>query len=83
MAVGLGYGESKWVTEHLLGRAAAATGLRTTVARTGQLSGDRRVGGWGTKEWVPAIAKASKKIGCVPAKDDVSIALSAFLVTAS
>ncbi|KAH9915952.1 acetyl-CoA synthetase-like protein [Epithele typhae] len=70
IAVGLGYGESKWVTEQLLGRAATETGLRTIVARVGQLSGDRAVGGWGTKEWVPAIARLSQLVGCAPMKED-------------
>ena len=60
------------MTEQLLGHAAAATGLRATVARVGQLCGDTRVGGWGTKEWVPALARASKVLGGVPNKDDVS-----------
>ena len=73
IAIGLGYGESKWVTEQLLGRVSADSGLRTTVARVGQLCGDTRVGGWGTKEWVPAIARASLKVGCAPMKDDVRV----------
>ncbi|RPD70255.1 acetyl-CoA synthetase-like protein [Lentinus tigrinus ALCF2SS1-7] len=70
LAVGLGYGESKWVTEQLLGRAAKETGLRTVVVRVGQLSGDTRVGGWNVKEWVPAIVRASKLLGCAPYKHD-------------
>ncbi|TFK78258.1 hypothetical protein K466DRAFT_507571 [Polyporus arcularius HHB13444] len=72
VAVGLGYGESKWVTEQLFGRAAKTTGLRTTAVRVGQLSGDTRVGGWNVKEWVPAIVRGSQLLGCVPEKDDVS-----------
>ncbi|KAH9935954.1 acetyl-CoA synthetase-like protein [Epithele typhae] len=59
LAVGLGYGESKW-----------RTGLRTTVVRAGQLAGDRSVGGWGVKEWVPAIARLSQLVGSAPAKED-------------
>ena len=72
LCVGMGYGESKWVTEQLLGRVAKDTGLRTAVVRVGQLSGDTRVGGWNVKEWVPAIVRASKLLGCVPQKEDVS-----------
>lgn len=56
----------------MLGRAARETGLRTTVVRAGQLCGDTRVGGWNVKEWVPAMVRASKLLGCVPAKEDVS-----------
>ncbi|KAI0685536.1 acetyl-CoA synthetase-like protein [Cerioporus squamosus] len=70
LAVGLGYGESKWVTEQLFGRAAKDTGLRTTAVRVGQLSGDTRVGGWNVKEWVPAIVRGSKLLGSVPDRDD-------------
>ena len=72
IAVGIGYSESKWVAEQVLGRAMAATGLRATIARVGQLCGDTVAGGWGTKEWVPAIARASKVLGCMPNKEDVS-----------
>ena len=72
MAVSRGYGESKWVTEQILGRAASTSGLRATVVRVGQLCGDTRQGGWNTKEWVPAIARVSQKIGCAPETDDVS-----------
>ncbi|KAI0718411.1 acetyl-CoA synthetase-like protein [Cerioporus squamosus] len=70
VAVGLGYGESKWVTEQLFGRAAKTTGLRTTAVRVGQLSGDTRVGGWNVKEWVPAIVRGGQILGCVPELDD-------------
>ena len=73
LAVGLGYGESKWIAEQLLAHAGSATGLCTTVARVGQLSGDTRVGGWGTKEWLPALARASKILGYAPIRDDVSL----------
>ncbi|KAH9937867.1 acetyl-CoA synthetase-like protein [Epithele typhae] len=69
-AAGLGYSESKWVAEQLLARASSESGLRTIIARVGQLSGDRRVGAWNTKEWVPALARLSQLAGCVPDKDD-------------
>ncbi|KAI0769291.1 acetyl-CoA synthetase-like protein [Trametes elegans] len=69
VAVGQGYGESKWVTEQVLFRAAQETGLRTTSVRVGQLSGDTRTGGWNTTEWVPAIVRAGKLIGSIPTID--------------
>ena len=75
LAVGLGYGESKWVTEQILRQARRETGLRTTSVRVGQLSGDSRVGGWNVKEWVPVLVRASQRLGCVPEKDDVSSSL--------
>ncbi|KAL1938320.1 hypothetical protein VTO73DRAFT_11771 [Trametes versicolor] len=85
LAIGQGYGESKWVTEQILGRAAKETGLITTVVRVGQLSGDTHVGGWSTSEWVPALVRASKRLGAIPAAEDtvswvpVDVAASALL----
>ncbi|KAI1791373.1 acetyl-CoA synthetase-like protein [Ganoderma leucocontextum] len=70
IAHGAGYSESKWVTEQLFRRAAERTGLRTTAARVGQVSGDQRTGGWNTTEWVAAITRASKRLGCIPSKDE-------------
>ncbi|KAL7278799.1 hypothetical protein ACG7TL_007808 [Trametes sanguinea] len=70
LAVGTGYGESKWVAEQLFHRAAQDTGANAVVVRVGQLCGDTTVGGWSTSEWVPAIVRASKLLGCLPAADD-------------
>jgi len=70
VAAGLGYGESKWVAETILLNARKAVGLRTTVVRVGQLSGDTRVGGWNEKEWVPAMVRASQIVGALPERDD-------------
>ncbi|OCH89652.1 acetyl-CoA synthetase-like protein [Obba rivulosa] len=70
MSVGMGYGESKYVAEQLLAHAAQETGLRTTVVRVGQISGDTRVGGWNPKEWVAAIVAVSQIVGCIPSRDE-------------
>ncbi|OBZ74288.1 L-aminoadipate-semialdehyde dehydrogenase large subunit [Grifola frondosa] len=70
LAVGTGYSESKWVAEQLFGRVAQETGLRTTVIRVGQLSGDTRIGGWSPSEWVPALVSAGQVLGCIPARDE-------------
>ncbi|KAI8996302.1 acetyl-CoA synthetase-like protein [Trametes punicea] len=70
LAVGSGYSESKWVTEQLFGRAAERTGLSTTSVRVGQVSGDERIGGWNTSEWVAALVRTSQRLGCVPLKDE-------------
>ncbi|KAI0353748.1 acetyl-CoA synthetase-like protein [Trametes cingulata] len=84
-AVGQGYGESKWVTEQIIRRISNETGLRTTVVRVGQLSGDTRIGGWNTTEWVPGIVRAGRWLNCVPSADDcvswvpVDVAASALL----
>ncbi|KAI9058630.1 acetyl-CoA synthetase-like protein [Trametes sanguinea] len=70
LALGTGYGESKWVTEQIFHRAAQDTGVKAIVVRVGQLCGDTRFGGWNTTEWVPAIVRVSKLLGCIPAADD-------------
>ncbi|OSD00742.1 acetyl-CoA synthetase-like protein [Trametes coccinea BRFM310] len=70
LAVGTGYGESKWVAEQICHRAAQDTGVNAIVVRVGQLCGDTKAGGWSTSEWVPAIVRASKLLGCLPATDD-------------
>ncbi|KAI0673239.1 acetyl-CoA synthetase-like protein [Trametes maxima] len=69
-AVGAGYSESKWVTEQLFGRARARTGLKTTSVRVGQVSGDQKTGGWNTTEWVAALVRVSRRLGCIPVKEE-------------
>lgn len=74
-SVGGGYGESKAVVEHLLRIASEKTGLHSTVARIGQLSGSRTNGAWSTTEWLPLIVKSADVLQCVPMSngvDDVS-----------
>ncbi|KAI0320589.1 acetyl-CoA synthetase-like protein [Amylostereum chailletii] len=70
-AVGSGYSESKWVAERLLMKARDQTGLRTTVVRVGQLSGDTQLGRWSAKDWIPALVALGKFLGAVPSKPDV------------
>ncbi|VDB85562.1 unnamed protein product [Peniophora sp. CBMAI 1063] len=69
-AAGGGYGESKWVAEHLVLYARSRLGLNGLVARSGQLSGDLRAGAWNSKEWFPALVSASTKLGVIPTRDD-------------
>ena len=78
VAYGTGYPESKWVTEQLFRRTTEQTGLRTTIVRVGQVSGDQATGGWNTTEWVAAIARVSQRLGCLPSKEEVS-SLSPFV----
>ncbi|KZO93870.1 acetyl-CoA synthetase-like protein [Calocera viscosa TUFC12733] len=66
VALGNGYGESKWVTERVLLAAAEQRGLRTTIWRVGQLSGSSVNGAWNTTDWVPIIAKSSATLGVLP-----------------
>ncbi|KAJ7636836.1 putative aminoadipate reductase [Roridomyces roridus] len=62
VAVGNGYGESKYVSERIL----AASGLHATSFRIGQISGSTESGAWSTTDWVPAIVKSSLALGAFP-----------------
>ncbi|KAJ7648272.1 putative aminoadipate reductase [Mycena polygramma] len=62
VAVGNGYGESKYVSERIL----AASGLEATSFRIGQVCGSARNGSWATTEWVPTIVKSSIALGNFP-----------------
>ncbi|CDO77398.1 hypothetical protein BN946_scf184857.g4 [Trametes cinnabarina] len=62
---GSGYGESKWVTEHVLQNATKQRGVHTVVIRLGQVCGDR-VGHWNEKEWFPALVKSAQFQRCLP-----------------
>lgn len=70
VAVGTGYTESKWVSEHILGVASATTRLKTIIVRVGQISGGPN-GFWSTKEWFPAVIQSTKYVSCLPTVDKV------------
>lgn len=68
VAAGQGYGEGKYVSEHLL-NAAVASGVSATIARVGQVGGpiahgDKGV--WNKQEWLPSIIASSKYLGLLP-----------------
>ncbi|EJD52051.1 acetyl-CoA synthetase-like protein [Auricularia subglabra TFB-10046 SS5] len=69
-AVGSGYGESKWISDQILARAANEIGLSVTTIRISQLSGIRGNGSWNTSDWVPQVLRASAALGAVPANHD-------------
>ncbi|OSD00523.1 acetyl-CoA synthetase-like protein [Trametes coccinea BRFM310] len=62
---GAGYGEGKWVTEHVLQNVTKQRGVHTVVMRLGQVCGDR-VGHWNEKEWFPALVKSALFQRCLP-----------------
>ncbi|KAJ7236051.1 acetyl-CoA synthetase-like protein [Mycena haematopus] len=62
VAVGNGYGESKYVSERIL----AASGLEATSFRIGQVTGSASTGTWSTSDWVPALVKSSIALGNFP-----------------
>jgi thioester reductase-like protein len=70
-AAGLGYAESKWVTEQILEVAAQTTGLKPVIVRPGQLSGGPG-GAWKTSEWFPTLLRSSQLLGHLPAIPGVS-----------
>ncbi|KZT28824.1 putative aminoadipate reductase [Neolentinus lepideus HHB14362 ss-1] len=65
VAVGAGYGESKFVSEQLLVKAAER-GMQTSSLRIGQVAGGRPDGSWATTDWVPIFVKSSRSLGCLP-----------------
>jgi thioester reductase-like protein len=68
----MGYGQSKWVAEEILGAAAAATredgpcSVRVRVARVGQVVGDTRLGRWKPSEAYPTVVQSALTIGALP-----------------
>ncbi|KAF8521638.1 hypothetical protein BU17DRAFT_87898 [Hysterangium stoloniferum] len=60
-----GYSESKWVSERILFTARQQTTLRPVIVRVGQLCGGIN-GNWNTREWFPALARASQVVSGVP-----------------
>ncbi|KAH8110852.1 acetyl-CoA synthetase-like protein [Phellopilus nigrolimitatus] len=72
IAIGAGYTESKWVSEHILRIASEKTPLSASVVRCGQMSGGPS-GAWNTHEWFPSLVKSSIALGMLPDADgDVS-----------
>ncbi|TCD65176.1 putative NRPS-like protein biosynthetic cluster [Steccherinum ochraceum] len=69
VAVGAGYGSSKYVVERVLA-LAARRGLQTTTFRIGQVTGSLSSGAWNTSDWVPIIVKSSQVLGSLPSQDD-------------
>ncbi|KAH8110853.1 acetyl-CoA synthetase-like protein [Phellopilus nigrolimitatus] len=64
-AIGTGYAESKWVSEHILQIASEKTELSATVVRCGQMTGGPS-GAWNTHEWFPSLIKSSIALGMLP-----------------
>lgn len=62
----MGYGESKYLAEHILdyaGRKIPAI----TIARVGQVAGPAKTSGlWNKQEWVPSLVLSSLHLGMIP-----------------
>ncbi|TIC15605.1 acetyl-CoA synthetase-like protein [Wallemia mellicola] len=73
VALGLGYGESKYVGERMLTAASKQSGLQTTIIRSGQIAGSRSSGSWNSNEWLPSIIRSADSLNCLPnGNDDVA-----------
>ncbi|KAG2036041.1 L-aminoadipate-semialdehyde dehydrogenase [Suillus americanus] len=66
VAQGLGYAQSKWITEKLCQVASQQTPIRAGVLRIGQMVGDSRNGVWNETEAISLIIKCADTIGIVP-----------------
>ncbi|KAI6102822.1 putative aminoadipate reductase [Pisolithus sp. B1] len=62
VAVGTGYGASKYIGERMLG----VSGLPATSFRIGQITGAAPRGAWSVTEWVPITVKSSVTLGALP-----------------
>lgn len=72
----MGYGQSKFVAERMLGSASNKLHLNTEVIRLGQIAGSSKTrDGWNRNEWFPSIVISSAFIGALPSElgsfDDV------------
>lgn len=69
-AQGMGYAQSKLVTENICDRAAKQTGIEARVLRVGQIIGDTRHGVWNDTEAIPMIFQTAKTVGALPTLDE-------------
>lgn len=65
-AQGMGYAQSKLVTEHIVARAVAQTGIQAQVLRVGQIIADTKHGVWNSQEAIPMIFQTAKTIHSLP-----------------
>ena len=66
-AQSMGYSESKLVAEHILHQASTTPKVNSTILRVCQIAGPlTEKGKWNEDEWVPALVKTSKAMGCLP-----------------
>ena len=70
IALPMGYAIGKQIGEKMLDIASKRTGLRTCVARIGQVSGpaERLGGSWNKQEWLPSLVVSSAYLKKLPAQ---------------
>ncbi|KAH8647661.1 aminoadipate-semialdehyde dehydrogenase large subunit [Xylariales sp. PMI_506] len=69
-AQGMGYAQSKLVTEHLVERAARSANMKARVLRIGQICADTVHGIWNDTEAIPIMIEAAITIKALPALDE-------------
>ncbi|KAJ5629105.1 acetyl-CoA synthetase-like protein [Penicillium lividum] len=70
-AQGMGYAQSKLVTEHIINRAAHQTGMTARVLRVGQIIADTSHGIWNATEAIPMIFRTAETIKALPQLDEI------------
>lgn len=65
-AQGMGYAQSKLVTENIVARASKDTGMHARVLRVGQIVADQTNGIWNDTEAIPLMLQAATTIGALP-----------------
>ncbi|KAJ9658606.1 hypothetical protein H2198_003624 [Neophaeococcomyces mojaviensis] len=70
-AQGMGYAQSKLVTEHIIAKAAEQTGMAARVLRVGQIVADTTHGIWNNTEAIPLMLQAATTIGVLPTLDEL------------
>jgi carbohydrate kinase (thermoresistant glucokinase family) len=69
-AQGMGYAQSKLVTEHICTKVAKSYGIKTRVIRIGQVIADTVHGIWNATEAIPLMMQAALTLGAVPTLDE-------------
>lgn len=69
-AQGMGYAQSKLVTEHIVSNAAKHTGMTARVLRVGQIIADTTHGVWNATEAIPMIFQTAQTIKALPTLDE-------------
>lgn len=64
----MGYGESKHISERLLGLASIESNIPVSICRVGQVAGPVHGshGMWNKQEWLPSLILSSKYLGVIP-----------------
>ena len=64
----MGYGESKHVSERILGITSSRSSVPVSILRVGQIAGPlaSKSGAWPKDEWLPSLVQTSKSLSLIP-----------------